>query len=93
MTLVGLGLTSRGLRIRRDGNTRSVPTPWTVERRAAVCRRHRRAPGCQPGHPGPHGVGQDSSPGRDLFRSVKASGSRFGRFGSVFSVSIIWSGR
>ncbi len=31
---------------------------------------------CQPGRPGPHGVGQDGSPGLAPFHSVKSRGSR-----------------
>ena len=32
---------------------------------------------CQPGRPGPHGDGQDGSPGLAAFHSAKSSGSRF----------------
>jgi hypothetical protein len=31
---------------------------------------------CQPGRPGPHGVGHDGSPGLPAFHSVKSRGSR-----------------
>ena len=48
---------------------------------------------CQPGRPGPHGVGQDGSPGLAPFQSAKSSGSRLGRSSSTFSVAIIASGR
>ena len=59
------------------GKTRSSPPPC----RSSVSPRYFIAIAehsmCQPGRPGPQGLGQDGSPGFAAFQSAKSRGSRF----------------
>ncbi len=59
------------------GKIRSSPPPWMSNvwpRYSMAMAEHSM---CQPGRPGPHGLGQDGSPGLAAFHSAKSRGSRF----------------
>ena len=65
------------------GKIRSCPPPWMsiVSPRCFMAMAEHSM--CQPGRPGPHGLGHAGSPGLAPFHSAKSSGSRLASPGSI----------